>query len=377
MTASASLAKSEFVVFYSWQSDLPDDTTRRLIREALRAASDQLEAEFVSSKLHIILDEATRDMPGSPNIPQAILAKICAADAFFCDITTINKERKEGQRAVPNPNVVFELGYAVSQLGWGRVVALFNKAYGAFPHDAPFDFDRHRLSVFEFDGLGDESASLTKAQRQAKLMALKRPLFDLVYEALRGIIVHNPLRPDKAAEMTPEKRKRLRDVDALREVLSTISLPTMDYFLDRVQIGQIPHAIFYYWEGFRDIVTSTLFHVYDEKADKLLKDFCSAWDVCLSFGEFFMPSASGESYIFHKPGDIMTSNQEKAWSKLQAGAIQAQETFKLLISYIRKEYLEIDLKETNVTARTAYLNHQAKWDAIFEKSSSGGNLDPK
>ena len=127
----------QFTVFYSWQSDLPKETNQGVIKGAIGIASNKLENEFKEIDLRITLDEATRDLPGSPHIPSAIFDKIASADAFICDITTINKEvieaiknlqategRKKPQevRTVPNPNVMIELGYAIALLGWERII---------------------------------------------------------------------------------------------------------------------------------------------------------------------------------------------------------------------------------------------------------------
>ena len=113
-------ALKRFVIFYSWQSDVDEEANRRLIREGLRAASSRLEAEYASERLHVEIDEATRNVPGSPNIPLTIFDKIRSADAFVSDVTTINQDRKPDTRACPNPNVLLELGYAAAHLGWSR-----------------------------------------------------------------------------------------------------------------------------------------------------------------------------------------------------------------------------------------------------------------
>jgi hypothetical protein len=102
-----------FSVFYSWQSDLPDPSNRSLIRQALRAAASTVEQK--EKNLIIEIDEATRSVSGSPNIPATILSKIAVADAFVCDVTTINSE--QSGKKTPNPNVVFELGYAIANVG--------------------------------------------------------------------------------------------------------------------------------------------------------------------------------------------------------------------------------------------------------------------
>ena len=70
-------------VFYSWQSDLPDGSNRAFIRQSLRFASSAIEGN--NPDLIVEVDEATRNVSGSPNIPATILAKIKTADIFVCD----------------------------------------------------------------------------------------------------------------------------------------------------------------------------------------------------------------------------------------------------------------------------------------------------
>jgi hypothetical protein len=112
-------------IFYAWQSDLPGKFNRYAIKNGLRLARAEIEEEF-STKLdettEIVIDEATRDLPGSPHIPTAILQKIQAADVFVADVSAINSEQPDESKKTPNPNVVFELGHAVAHLGWERVL---------------------------------------------------------------------------------------------------------------------------------------------------------------------------------------------------------------------------------------------------------------
>ncbi len=61
----------ELTIFYSWQSDLPDNTNRKLIRDALHLIIPELE----NDRLKIFIDEATREEAGSPNIPLTIMEK--------------------------------------------------------------------------------------------------------------------------------------------------------------------------------------------------------------------------------------------------------------------------------------------------------------
>lgn len=140
-------------IFYSWQTDLPKDKNQNAIRHSINEASNILETEC--DDLKVQLEEATRDMPGSPNIPSTIFAKISNSDIFICDLTTINESDLEN-RKVPNPNVLIELGYAVAKLGWPRIILLFNTKFGNFPGDLPFDIDRHRASKFQITDRNDK-----------------------------------------------------------------------------------------------------------------------------------------------------------------------------------------------------------------------------
>jgi hypothetical protein len=168
-------------VFYSWQSDSPKKTNLNAIREAIRIAAKEIAA--VRSDLRIQPDEATRGTSGSPNIALKILEKIEAADVFIADVTTITP--REAQRPCPNPNVSYELGYAISHLGWDRVILLFNTAFGDFPKDLPFDLVQQRASPYRLTS--SDSASV------------RRNLVGLLKTAIDAVIEKNPKRPATAS----------------------------------------------------------------------------------------------------------------------------------------------------------------------------------
>ena len=112
-------------VFYSWQSDLPNGSNRSFIERCLSKALSELKGAH--PKLDPCLDRDTADVPGSPDIAATILDKIDNCSVFVCDVSIV----QEGKRAMPNPNVVFELGYAVQRLGWERVICVANTHFGA------------------------------------------------------------------------------------------------------------------------------------------------------------------------------------------------------------------------------------------------------
>ena len=104
-------AKKKFVVFNSWKSDEP--STRSFINGALELAAKQVMQKLPDYE--VIIDDATRGRTGSPNIPVSIMDKIKAADMVVSDVTIINPKAKT--RRAPNPNVAFELGFAVGHVG--------------------------------------------------------------------------------------------------------------------------------------------------------------------------------------------------------------------------------------------------------------------
>lgn len=127
-------------IFYSWQSDLPNNKNRgfleNCIKEALKElnVSEQYEIEFR-------LDKDTMNEIGTPHIADTIFSKIEKSVVFIADVSIINSDYKN--RKTPNPNVLIELGYAAKVLGWDKIICIFNTDYGSFD-DLPFDIKFRR-----------------------------------------------------------------------------------------------------------------------------------------------------------------------------------------------------------------------------------------
>lgn len=351
---------NDLIVFYAWQGDLPTKANKNIIRLALREASSRVENEFAGQNLHVILDEATRDEPGSPNIPATILEKITVADIFVCDVTTVNRNSPDSERKMPNPNVVFELGFAVSRLGWGRVVMLFNEEFGNFPHDMPFDFDRHRASPYTY--------ALPKANQGKKLQAtLLEHLVKLLCSTFRAIITSNPQKPFYTKDITNEQKKKIRDVAKLNWLMSKVHIPTLE-----THIREIPYKIydscFFFWEDFNAVVMSGLFYLYDEDAKKLISEIRDAWDKTLSFGEHYHSQPSQDVSFFSNPVDMpLNERQQKDWDTILASGRRLDENFRKLLEHIRENYLEINLNELSSNACDAYIEYEKEISENLEQ----------
>ena len=137
-------------VFFSWQSDLGE--TRRVIQAALAKAVSNLNRDLALEEA-LRLDEDTSGVAGWPEITSTILDKIELCEVFVADITPINGPQSDA-RLTPNPNVLFELGYALATgLGRTRIICVVNSAYlpGGDLKELPFDVRGSRPLQFSLE----------------------------------------------------------------------------------------------------------------------------------------------------------------------------------------------------------------------------------
>ena len=329
--------KDKYITFFSWQSDLSKETNQNAIRECLRNASSLIENSHIDTRIE--LDEATRGTAGSPNIPITIFGKIDVCDIFICDITVINGNQIG--KKTPNPNVLIELGYAISRIGWERIILLYNTDYGNFPADLPFDIDRHRTTTFKVQNKGDKSG--------------KNQLSNVLKDAIASIIEQNPLKPYEKLNETPEQKKRRLDITNLKWFLQSIHIPTFDAFIEDMP-DRILKKIFFFKEGLNATMESNAFHLYDKKLVKLIKNFKSTLDISLSFGQHYLPEPYSKYYKFQIPFDVFrTEEEEKDFYYLVKIRVKLIKNFKDLLDYIRTEYLEIEINETDALAHEFYI----------------------
>jgi len=340
-------------VFYSWQTDLPNSTNRGFIMNALRDAGKQLEADTkgkisvtvgeserpssdASGPLKIIVDQATAGVPGAPHIAQTILAKIAASDVFVADISTINSgTRKFGK--TPNPNVLFELGYAVAQLGWRRIVLVQN---GAFTKtvDIPFDIQGYKFTSYELP----EGAGETKKET-------KKILVSTLKAAILEIAEANSPRPSELQGMSEDMVRRARDREMLTGLFSRVNLPILEEHIARAP----EHLI---WEigmlrdEFDEFYNRTAFHLYDESLRKLVQDFAERWRASMpgDKNDYYrtMPNPFMQRFV----GDY-EAHQHRIWdqaniarNQLRKGGDDLAVALRNLLNYVRTRYPEIDVE---------------------------------
>jgi hypothetical protein len=335
--------ETPFKVFYSWQSDLPSAVNLKLIRNALNQAAGLINTER-GLNLHVVIDEATREVPGSPDIADSIFAKIKQADVFVCDLTKVTELRNEAGeiRKYCNSNAALELGYAVRVLGWNRIIIVFNEAYGVVPDDLPFDARGHRTSTFrcvaELNGTGRPTPEC-----QAQISNSTGNLRATLVEALKLISRDNPKRPHELEAKSPQEIRRERDVEQLQGVFNFIHLKMLDHFIDRLGYSRIPEIGLSFFEGLDRVVTSGSFHIYDEVLLRLVTDFHTKWKDCFRYLSEMDAIPNHTEFYFHMPMDIAKS-QEQADHCRDTGRSYGplREALDALLRYVRVNYLEID-----------------------------------
>jgi hypothetical protein len=155
-------------VFYAWQAQHPGNCNRSLIEKALERALQDL-AQNKAGPIEFELDQDARGALGSPEISATILQKIENCSIFVADITPIGS-LINGKRT-PNPNVLFELGYAWHKLGESRIILVLNEAFGS-PEDLPFDLLKRSLVLYRRDRDASDGPGSVRSYLAGRFRAL-------------------------------------------------------------------------------------------------------------------------------------------------------------------------------------------------------------
>jgi hypothetical protein len=183
-------------VFYSWQSDIRPN--RNFIRTALEEAAAELQEELALDEpdREIVIDQDTQGLPGSPAIAESILTKIRSTDIFVADLTFIDAPNGSGRRRTPNPNVMFEYGYALHALSDARIIGVFNESFG-LPDRLPFDLAHRRFA-------SNLPKTVKKQLKSNALYPLLRQRYAALYlnsNNMRNVVYPHFLSPRHSPEM--------------------------------------------------------------------------------------------------------------------------------------------------------------------------------
>lgn len=169
-------------IFYAWQTDSDASLNRSFIEDCVKRAIRKLNREDLAE---LVIDRDTKNVPGMPDIGNTILEKIAKSAVVIADLTLINPDsvRRQGERPVSNPNVLFELGCAYGKLGPNALVGVFNSTSGTL-EELPFDLRSRRLMVYRLAPGDDKTDARTKLV-EALVDAIRQCLGDTQNEQVR------------------------------------------------------------------------------------------------------------------------------------------------------------------------------------------------
>lgn len=311
-------------IFYSWQSDLPNKTNRSFIQDALKwvikelnkspafkdsiiEKSDRKEEDAAPSfkptspRPITKLDQATAETPGAVHIAQTILGKILKSDVVVADVSTINKGTRK-YRKMPNPNVVFELGYAWATQGPDRIILVLNRSMTNDIVDIPFDIRGHKFITYDLPE--DFNAEVKQAEREN----LKRHL----YAEILAILSADAPRPHELNGLSDAEVRRRKDRDTLVNIFRQISLDVIDEHIQKFP-NYYSYAMALVYDEFFALYGAIDFHIHDEELRNILKELSISWRAVMP-GKY-------ESY-FRETHDPCT---ERFLNDREANAIDALE----------------------------------------------------
>ncbi len=331
------MAKRTVRIFYSWQSDLPPETNQNAIRNAVRKAIKQLKLIYPNHNL--VIDEATRETSGAINIASKIIEKLEAADVVVADVTSVTARR--ARRPCPNPNVSYELGFGVAQVGWDRVILLFNTALARFPQDLPFDLNQNRTSPYELP-VGSPPAA-------------RAILAELLRVAIKAVIDLDPKRPSELKGLSPERIAHDHDVAQMKRLMSMLHLPTIDDFIEELP-QRIRGRAIWYWEGFNGLMQNSLFELYDPVLKAAVQLFYSGWTKVFVHVDEYSDMPGGTAYTFSNAPDMRPREERQAaWDDILAARVEMRGGFDAMLERLRSAYLKVDIAKTNGKAHRAYI----------------------
>jgi len=174
-------------IFWSWQSDTPGKIGRHFVKDAIQEAINKLKEEAEldeperdsndASREDLHLDHDRKGVPGSPDLANTILAKIRESSVFIADVTPVGNT-SDKKKAILNPNVGIELGYALAQIGDKGFLMILNTFHGD-RDTLPFDL-KHKTGPIIYSLAPNATKEQRAKQRQSLVDDLKTAIGDCI-----------------------------------------------------------------------------------------------------------------------------------------------------------------------------------------------------
>ena len=151
--------------------------------------------------------------------------------------------------------------------------------------------------------------------------------------------------------------KRQRDLETLRKIFESINIIKLDNFFYTTQtLDWFDGEIFFFATEFVKLMKSSDFHIYDKTLAEKVDKFSASWQDTLNFDGFFEPMPNNNSYRF-----IAGYKGEAAHSRYHKAIESAESTFVDLIKYVKENYIELDIDQTNKLSLSSYEAYLSSW----------------
>ena len=317
-------------VFYSWQNDLPKNTNRKFISDMLANVAKDIRTK---DNININIDEATKDESGTPDIIETIIKKISNADVYVADISIVGSY--SDTKKTPNPNVLYELGYAVSRLGWDRIILIFNDEFGKLD-DLPFDINKRRISL---------KYSLAESDDNNKIQSMCGSMSKCLKGYIKQILEKNPI---KEWDRREEDIERKRDIDNLEKLFKYLNIGIFYEFADSMPESFSKNTLFFS-EKLYELFQFGYFHIYDKDINEHLLTFYGAFDKIFKMtSRDYCISSNGEiKFIFDRSTPEIEEQQRKVQDDIRKEVLNLRGGLNMLMDVVREKFIEIDIEELN------------------------------
>lgn len=320
-------------IFYSWQSDLDNRQNRYFIEKSIKMAISKLTKDL---DLDISLEQDARDNPGSAHIATEIMKKIADSDIFIADISIVNNDSND-VRKMPNPNVLYELGYASSKLGWERIILVFNTNFGRI-EELPFDIQGQKVMPYK----GGEGKNIS----------------EYIKSAINLIITKSPQKEWNKKTKSKEEIKIERDVEDIKSFLACIHIETIDNFVDNLP-NMIQKDIFYFYEKLNCLATTSSASMYDEELHDLFVNFWDGIKKALSYDRHYVPH--GNNCLTLKFDNSLSTNEKEIFfDDMEKIKRQIRGSLNMILKRLKDYYWEIDYKKISEENYKYFLKYQKR-----------------
>ncbi len=201
--------KDIYRIFFSWQAD------RSKVRSAIFEKLNEAKATLAKEGWHIEIDQDTSGRVGTENIDEKVLVKIQNCDVFVADVTPIYVEilDKGGtpSKLVPNPNVMYESGYALGIKGKKRMIFLASLEDGETIDRLPFDINHNTITnikdLQKLDGMTGWIRKILEVAKEEREQKVPEKGCEVLFKAEKGYTNQIVIAPKY--EMIQYERRRV------------------------------------------------------------------------------------------------------------------------------------------------------------------------